>query len=371
MLELYFFDMIISAKANAKITQGDVDMSLGKVIRKYRKIRGLTQEEMAGRLGVTAPAVNKWENENSYPDITLLAPIARLLDISLDTLLSFREELTQEEINEIIREVDLRLKERSYDEVFQWAKKKLEEYPNCEELILNIAVIFDAQRIVQKVTKEAEYEVYLCSLYTRVLDSDDETIRIRAADSLVGLYMRKKEYDKAEKYLEYFSIQNPERKRKQAQIYAETGQIQEAYKMYEELLFSDYQRSSMELHGMYMLALQENDREKAGQVIAKQKELARCFEMGKYYEVSCGLELATLEKDADTVVATMEDMLSSVGQIGDFRNAPLYEHMDFKKIREEMLAEIKENLLKCFRDEESYGFLKDDKRWQELVTVTK
>ena len=62
-------------------------MTIGKVIRKYRKLANLTQEEMAVRLGVTAPAVNKWENENSCPDITLLAPIARLLNISLDTLL--------------------------------------------------------------------------------------------------------------------------------------------------------------------------------------------------------------------------------------------------------------------------------------------
>ena len=62
--------------------------------------------------------------ENSYPDITLLAPIARLLDISLDTLLSFREELTMEEINEIIREADSRLEKEPYEEVFQWAKKK-------------------------------------------------------------------------------------------------------------------------------------------------------------------------------------------------------------------------------------------------------
>lgn len=277
-------------------------MSLGKVIRKYRKNRNLTQEEMAGRLGVTASAVNKWENENSYPDITLLAPIARLLDISLDTLLSFREDLTTEEINEIVCEADSKLKEESYDEAFLWAKKKLEQYPNCEELILNIAIIFDAQRIVQEVSNKAEYDDYLCSLYVRVLDSDDETIRIRAADSLVGFYMRKKQYDKAEKYLEYFSIQNPERKRKQAQIYAETGRVKEAYKAYEELLFSDYQRVSMELHGMYMLALQDNDRKRAHRLVDKQKELARCFEMGKYYEISSGLELATLEKDTESVV---------------------------------------------------------------------
>lgn len=359
--------MIVLAKADAKIAQGDVSMSLGKVIRKYRKIKNLTQEEMAVRLGVTAPAVNKWENENSYPDITLLAPIARLLDISLDTLLSFREDLTAEEINEIICEADLKLKENSYAEAFAWAKKKLEQYPNCEQLILNIAVIFDAQRLVQEISNEAEYDEYLCSLYIRALDSDEEAIRIRAADSLVGFYMRKKQYEKAEKYLEYFSIQNPERKRKQAQIYAETGRVQEAYKAYEELLFSDYQRVSMELHGVYVLALQENNREKAHSLVAKQEEMVRCFEMGKYYEVSSRLELATMEKDADTVLATMKEMLSGIGQIGDFRNAPLYEHMEFKEMKEEFLAEIRENLLKCFRDEESFGFLKDNKRWAELV----
>lgn len=40
-------------------------MMLGKVIRKYRKERNFTQEEMAERLGVTASAVNKWERDVS------------------------------------------------------------------------------------------------------------------------------------------------------------------------------------------------------------------------------------------------------------------------------------------------------------------
>ena len=37
-------------------------MNIGSVIKKYRKAIGITQEEMANRLGVTTPAVNKWEN---------------------------------------------------------------------------------------------------------------------------------------------------------------------------------------------------------------------------------------------------------------------------------------------------------------------
>ena len=36
-------------------------MDIGVVIKKYRKEAGMTQEEMANRLGVTTPAVNKWE----------------------------------------------------------------------------------------------------------------------------------------------------------------------------------------------------------------------------------------------------------------------------------------------------------------------
>ena len=77
-------------------------MMLGKVIRKYRKERNFTQEEMAERLGVTASAVNKWEREVTCPDIALLAPIARLLEISTDTLLSYRENLTPKEIKELM-----------------------------------------------------------------------------------------------------------------------------------------------------------------------------------------------------------------------------------------------------------------------------
>jgi putative transcriptional regulator len=42
-------------------------MRINEVIRKYRKAANLTQEQVANYLGVTAPAVNKWENGISYP----------------------------------------------------------------------------------------------------------------------------------------------------------------------------------------------------------------------------------------------------------------------------------------------------------------
>jgi transcriptional regulator with XRE-family HTH domain len=344
-------------------------MQIGEVIRKYRKERNLTQEEMANRLGVTAPAVNKWENANSLPDILLLAPIARLLGISLDTLLSFREELTADEIQRLVYEADERLKSETYEKAFQWAKTIIEQYPNCEELVLQMAVVFDARRLftADEVTDSEQYDDYIKNCYVRALASENENTRCQAADSLFGFYARKEQYEKAEECLSYFSIRNPERKRKQADIYSKTGRIKEAYKTLEELLYADYGTVSAVFHNIYMLAMQENDLEKAHMLVEKQRKLANVFDMGAYHEASCKLEIATVEKDEDTVIETMEEMLASIGKITDFRKSPLYEHMDFKETRDEFMTEIRENLLACFCDEETYGFLRENKRWQELM----
>ena len=118
-------------------------MDIGVVIKKYRKEAGMTQEEMANRLGVTTPAVNKWENSNSKPDIELLAPIARLLDISLDTLLSFHEKLSDTEIEEIIRKMDKMFSEEGYEKTYEGALRLIKEYPNCNMLIWQAAPMLD------------------------------------------------------------------------------------------------------------------------------------------------------------------------------------------------------------------------------------
>ena len=61
-------------------------MKLGERIRARRQALGLTQEQLAQKLGVSAPAVNKWERNLNYPDITLLPALARTLGVDLNTL---------------------------------------------------------------------------------------------------------------------------------------------------------------------------------------------------------------------------------------------------------------------------------------------
>lgn len=342
-------------------------MQIGKTIRKYRKEKGMTQEEMANRLGVTTPAVNKWENENSYPDITLLAPIARLLGISLDTLLSFQEELTQEEIASIIMEAEQKLKTESYNEVFHWIKSIIESYPNCLMLVWQLAAILDAQRLIKEIPNAQSYDEYIIKCYERALESDEEMLRTGAADSLFGYYLRKEQYETAEKYLQYFSAENPNRKLKYALIYIRTKQNDKAYKVCEELLFSEYQVVNLAFHNLYLLAMETKDFKKAHMLIDKQETLAELFEMGKYHEVSYRLELATAERDEDSILDTMESMLNALNDMTGFASSSLYEHMTFKEIHSDFPLDMKEELLKCFRDKETYGFLENNERWKKIT----
>ena len=65
-------------------------MSIGKNIAKYRKAKGLTQEELGAKLGVTNQSVSKWESAQCCPDIQLLPAIAKVFDVSVDELLGYR-----------------------------------------------------------------------------------------------------------------------------------------------------------------------------------------------------------------------------------------------------------------------------------------
>ena len=62
---------------------------MGMKIKSLRRERDLTQEELANILGVTKAAVSKWENAESFPDVTLLPQIAQVFSITMDELFDY------------------------------------------------------------------------------------------------------------------------------------------------------------------------------------------------------------------------------------------------------------------------------------------
>ncbi len=61
--------------------------TFGQRFQRLRKSAGLTQEDVATRLNITAQAVSKWENDVSAPDISVLTELAEMLNVSTDVLL--------------------------------------------------------------------------------------------------------------------------------------------------------------------------------------------------------------------------------------------------------------------------------------------
>ena len=66
----------------------NTNIVLAANIQKFRKKRGLTQEELAKQLGVTFQAVSKWENAKTAPDILFLPTMADLFECHIDELFS-------------------------------------------------------------------------------------------------------------------------------------------------------------------------------------------------------------------------------------------------------------------------------------------
>lgn len=70
-------------------------MHIGKIIREQRKKIGMSQEELAKKIGVTRSAVAKWENDYGTPDIANIKIIALIFELSIDELLAGDEEYSE------------------------------------------------------------------------------------------------------------------------------------------------------------------------------------------------------------------------------------------------------------------------------------
>lgn len=77
--------------------------TLGNMIADLRREKGMTQLELAEKMGITDKAVSKWERDLSYPDISSLAHLAEILGVSVNELMqSKRDESLKKEKDDIV-----------------------------------------------------------------------------------------------------------------------------------------------------------------------------------------------------------------------------------------------------------------------------
>nr|WP_243447156.1 helix-turn-helix transcriptional regulator [Clostridium perfringens] len=133
-------------------------MRINEIIKEKRNAKGLTQEQVAMYLGVSTPAVNKWEKGTCYPDITLLPALARLLKVDLNTLLSFKEDLSEQEIGVFVNDLVKIANNDGFPVAFEKAMDKIYEYPTCDKLILTVSTVMQGSIYMFGADDKEKYE---------------------------------------------------------------------------------------------------------------------------------------------------------------------------------------------------------------------
>lgn len=79
--------------------------TMGQIIRRLRRARDLTQEELAEQLNLSAAAISKWENDTSMPDISQVVPLANLFGVPTDVLFGVHEADHEAEVRARLEEI--------------------------------------------------------------------------------------------------------------------------------------------------------------------------------------------------------------------------------------------------------------------------
>lgn len=122
--------------------------AFGGHIAARRKALGMTQEQLAAMLGISAPAVSKWETGSSYPDITLLCPLARALETNVDTLLQFEDTLPEQQVIEAVNGIMEQASQGAIQTAEAQLQALLRQYPNCTALQFNAAAVYAGLRML-------------------------------------------------------------------------------------------------------------------------------------------------------------------------------------------------------------------------------
>ena len=296
-------------------------MKINEMIRERRIAKKLTQEQMAGYLGVTALAVNKWEKGTSYPDITLLPALARLLDTDLNTLLSFQEDLSD-------REIALFLNELS----------ELSEKEGVE------------------------------TLYVRALNSSDSAIQNQAKAMLISRYMGRKEYERAQELLNSLPEQDFfDKKQIQVNLLIELGKLGEAAKAAEEKLLSATNEIHATLMSLMEIAIKEDRIDDAEYIANVSKKGADLFDLWEYNSYVAHFQLYLVTKQRKKVLKILVSMLKSLTHKWEINQSPLYRHIKTKEVDKTFGPKMQKTLIDSLRHDEDSAYWRENQELEKVL----
>ncbi|MGM0240437.1 helix-turn-helix transcriptional regulator [Enterococcus sp. AZ103] len=171
-----------------------MDNQIGRQIFELRKEQQITQQQLAEFLNVTKASVSKWENGQSYPDITLLPLIASYFNQSIDNLLGYSQ-LSKKEIENIYRRLKKELSKKP-NETLQRIRQMIKRYWSCYDFVFSMAsLLMNHLSVLDEDSAEIEGEClsYLLHVFK---NTDELTIKNQAKMLLGSIWIERGETSK-------------------------------------------------------------------------------------------------------------------------------------------------------------------------------
>lgn len=172
---------------------------IGTIIQQKRKEAGFTQAQLAERLGVTAPAVNRWEKDLSFPDATLLAPLARCLGTDLNGLFSFYDSLSDKERELIDEKLHSMILTESEEDILGYVDSVLQQNLADGQLYLQVAKTLYGGHILKKAYAPKIYLSEILKCYERALELCPDAEQ-EICETLMSIYASLGDADRASAY---------------------------------------------------------------------------------------------------------------------------------------------------------------------------
>lgn len=300
-------------------------MRIGEQIKNHRKNVGFTQEQVAEYLGVSTPAVNKWEKGNTYPDISLLPALARLLKIDMNELFSFREELTEKEIGQFVNELT-EISLENFTEAFERAVSKIQEYPHCDLLIYSIAAVLNGALTLSDLEdeKKSEYNTAIISWLERTADSQDEKVRTSSIFMLAAKYVQMEKYEEANIFLNKIPDTVIDATIMKTNVLAYQEGTDAAAFFLEGKLLQAVTNIQSYLYRLIEMEEETGNHCKAEEIAEITDHMVSLFGLWDYGKVVPYLLIAGYRKDAEKCIQRIKEVLEEAQKPWNMAESPLY-----------------------------------------------
>jgi transcriptional regulator with XRE-family HTH domain len=350
-------------------------MTISQVIYEKRKELGFTQEQVANYLGVSTPAVNKWEKGTTYPDISQLAPLARLLGTDVNTLLCFKEELTTNEIAQFGMKVMQAYSSKGYDKAYSVAQEKLREYPDNMQLLHNLALMLDGTLMMSGISGEnlKKQQDLIFELYERLLQSKNQKDRDSAAFMLASKYINREEFNKAQEMIDLLPEFNAMNKKNlQAHLYSAEKKYQEAEQTHERMMIMDITNVWNHLLSLQELQIQQNNKEAAACIGDICSHFAKDLELPDYFILIPQFMQAVCQQDKEKSITILENIVKTSSDISiqlNKKNSILFKRIQMApKQGDAQIPSIIPAIISQIESDDKYMFLRDHPKYKELIS---